>query len=82
MYIFRDNGDKKQQKNNKNEEASKEKMLESGRKEEQRKLVKRPQKLLTPILLSVSFIFFWLPFAVVEVLKTIGIFAKTVSLNN
>ena len=82
MYIFRDNVDKKQQKNNKNEEASKEKMLDSGRKVEQRKLVKRPQKLLTPILLSVSFIFFWLPIAVVEVLKTIGIFAKTVSLNN
>ena len=83
MYVqlLRKNGEKKQRKINKNEKASKEKMLEGGRKKEQKKFVKRPQTLLTPILLSISFILFWLPFAVVEVLKTIGIFAKTVSEN-
>jgi len=77
VQLFKSDGDEKQQKANTNEEECKEKMLEVGRKKGERKFQKKPQKLLTPILLSVSFIFFWLPFAVVEVLKTIGIFFKT-----
>ena len=79
IKLLRKKEDERSQKINKNENESKEKMLEGGRKAEQRKTQKRPQKLLTPILLSVSFIFFWCPFAVVEVMKTVGTFAKTVS---
>jgi len=77
IKLLRKKEDERSQKINKNENESKEKMLEGGRKAEQRKTQKRPQKLLTPILLSVSFIFFWFPFAVVEVMKTVGTFAKT-----
>ena len=52
-------------------------MLEDGTKN---KKVLGPRKLLTPVLLSTTFIFFWLPFVVVEILKTFGIFPEIVSL--
>ena len=76
MLLFRDYGYKVDQKFCNDNEITK--MLSFSTR---KKLpLMKPRLLLTPVLISLSFIFFWLPFAIVEVLKTFGIFAKTVSL--
>lgn len=78
LQLFRDNRRKKQQKNNKNKEECREEMFKEGKKDINSM---KPIKLLNPVLISVSFILLWLPFVIVEILKTAGIFAKDVSLS-
>ena len=79
LQLFRANRRKKQQKNNNNKEECREEMLKEGKKDTNNSM--KPIKLLNPVFISVSFILFWLPLAVVEILKTTGTFAKSVSVN-
>jgi len=74
MKLFRDYWYKADQNFRDIDRENTVKMLKCGGK---RKLpLMKSRILLTPVLISVSFIFFWLPFAMVEVLKTFGIFPQ------